>query len=152
MIDSKALRRRAASVCVDFGVRGFTVRVGAVQRGVWAHCNFAKRELVFGRALLGCDWVFANQIILHEVAHAVAGPKAGHSKKWMDVARGMGYRLGVVAPYAERIEGEHKWVAVCETGLHSAIRFEKTAEDGELGCGPCLRDGGGDVGVFWDRL
>jgi hypothetical protein len=70
----------------------------------------------------------------------------------MDVARGMGYRLGVVAPYAERIEGEHKWVAVCETGLHSAIRFEKTAEDGELGCGPCLRDGGGDVGVFWDRL
>lgn len=149
---SKALKRRAAAVCVDFGVRGYSIRVGAVRSGTWAHCDTVNRELVFGRALLSCDWVFVNQIILHEVAHAIAGAAAGHSRRWMDTARSMGYRLGVTAPYGERILGEHKWVAVCETGQHSAIRYERGGADGEIGCGPCLRSGAGDVGVFWERL
>lgn len=149
---AKSLRRRAAAVMVDFGVRGYTVRVGAVQRGTWAHCDYSKRELVFGRALLSCDWVFANQIVLHEVAHILSGPTAGHSKRWMDTARAMGYRLGAVVPYTERVPGVHRFVAVCETGQHSAIRYRQTAENGELGCKPCLESGAGDVGVNWERL
>lgn len=152
MISSKGLRRRAAAVMVDFGVRGFTVRLGAVQRGTWAHCDYAKRELVFGRALLWCDWVFVNQIILHEVAHALAGTGAGHGPSWLATARAMGYRLGVVVPYTERILGVHKWVAVCETGMHSAIRYTKRAENGVLACKPCFESGAGDVGVLWERL
>lgn len=152
MIDSKALKRRACTVMVDLGVRGFSARVGRVPYGVWAHCDYTRRELVFGRSLLRCDWVFANQIILHEVAHAEAGASAGHSRKWLDVARAMGYRLGVAVPYSEPIAGVHKWVAVCATGQHSAIRFERGAEDGVMGCGKCVEAGAGDVGVFWDRL
>lgn len=153
MIESKALRRRACAVMVDFGVSGFSARVGRSQRGSWAHCDYEAREIVLNRSLLWCDWVFVNQIILHEVAHAAAGASAGHTKKWMDVARAMGYRLGVKVPYSNPIKGApHKWVAVCATGQHSAIRFERGAEDGVLGCGPCLETGAGDVGVFWDRL
>jgi hypothetical protein len=152
VIRSNALKRRACAVMVDFGIRGYTARVGFVKPGTWAHCNPNRKELVFGRALLHCDWVFVNQIILHEAAHAMAGAGAGHSKKWLDTARAMGYRLGAVVPYTERVEGTHKWVAVCETGQHSAIRYERGAEDGVLGCGPCLRSGAGDVGVFFTAL
>lgn len=151
MIESKRIRYRAATVMVDYGVRGYTVRVGRVPAGVWAHCDYAKRELVFGRALKWCDWVFVNQIILHEVAHILAGAGAGHSKRWMDVARAMGYRMGAKVPYV-RVPGGHKWVAVCETRQHSSIRYERGAEDGVLGCRPCLESGGGDVGVLWERL
>ena len=33
-----------------------------------------------------------NQTMLHEVAHALAGHKAGHSKKWRDIASSIGYQ------------------------------------------------------------
>lgn len=152
MIRSKSLKRRAAAVMVDFGVRGYSVRVGAVRRGTWAHCDYQARELVFGRALLWCDWIFVNQIVLHEVAHIVAGAGAGHSKRWMDTARAMGYRLGAVVPYTERVLGTHRFVAVCETGQHSAIRYRQAAENGVLACRPCFESGAGGVGVLWERL
>jgi hypothetical protein len=152
VISSKGLRRRAAAVMVDFGVRGYSVRVGAVQRGTWAHCDYTKREIVFGRALLWTDWIFVNQIILHEVAHAIAGTSAGHGPSWMTTARAMGYRLAAKVPYADRVVGVHRWVATCETGMHSAIRYTRAAADGVLGCKPCVESGAGDVGVFWERL
>jgi hypothetical protein len=152
VISSKGLRRRAEVVAADYGVRGYTVHVGAVQTGTWAHCDFARKRLVFGRSLLGCDWVFVNQIILHEVAHALAGSSAGHGGKWMKTARAMGYRLGPVVPYAHRIPGVHRWVAVCETRAHSAIRYSQAADDGQLLCRKCWDEGIGVVGVLWERL
>ena len=32
-----------------------------------------------------------HQVLLHEVAHALAGPKAGHGPQWKAVARDLGY-------------------------------------------------------------
>lgn len=151
MIAASALRKRTAAVMVSFGVKGYSVRVGRAATGAWAHCDQTRKEIVLGRELRDCDWVFVNQIILHEVAHAIAGG-AGHSREWLKTARAMGYRLGVQVPYNSPIEGEHKWVAVCATGAHSAIRYEKTSEDGESICGMCQDTGGGDVLVFWERL
>lgn len=151
-IAPSALRRRVAAVMVSYGVRGFTVRVGRSKAGSWAHCDFAGRELVFSVRLLESDWVFANQIILHEVAHALAGPKAGHGKVWRDTARAMGYRLGAKVPYDNPQRVEHHWAVTCATGLHSAVRHDKTFEDGAKKCGKCFEDGGGDVLLFWEAL
>lgn len=150
-MDAKALKRRAAGVCVDFGVWGYSVRVGSPMAGAWAHCDYERREIVFSRMLLQCDWVFVNQIILHEVAHAVAGQAAKHGKGWMKTARAMGYRLGVRVPYVA-VPAGHKWVARCMTGQHSSIRYERGAADGVLGCRPCMESGGGDVGIVWEEL
>jgi hypothetical protein len=152
VISSRSLQRRAAAVMVDLGVRGYSVRVGRVPAGVWAHCDYTKRELVFGRSLRSCNWVFVNQIILHEVAHAMAGAVAGHSREWLSTARAMGYRLGVTIPYSGGVDHGHQWAAVCATGQHSAMRYERGAEDGESICGPCLESGAGDVGVYWEKL
>ena len=33
-----------------------------------------------------------RQTLLHEIAHAVCGPKEGHSKKWLASAKRIGYR------------------------------------------------------------
>lgn len=151
MITKQAVRRRVAALMIDFGIKGYTVRVGRASLGAWAHCDPVKREIVMGEKLLSCDWVFINQIALHELAHVLAGPRAGHGKKWLEIARGMGYRLGARVPY-ERVGGEHKWVAVCQTGEHSAIRYEKTSEDGATLCQKCWDNGAGAVRVFWDKL
>lgn len=150
MITKQGLKRRCAAVMIDFGVKGYTVRVGRAPGTAWAHCNISKREIVLHPRLMGTDWVFANQIILHEVAHALYG-KGGHGKEWMQIARGMGYRLGAKVPAPAPLPGEHKWVAVCETGLHSAIRYERGV-DGAVLCRPCWDSGAGEVMVFWDRL
>ena len=151
-ISPAALRRRAASVMVSFGVRGYSVRVGRPTVASWAHCNFVKRELVFSAQLLDTDWVFVNQIILHEVAHALTGVTAGHGKKWRDTAAAMGYRLGAKVPYSNPQRVEHKWAVTCETGAHSAMRHERTFGDREVKCGKCKDDGGGDVWLFWEAL
>jgi predicted SprT family Zn-dependent metalloprotease len=147
-----ALRKRVAAVMVSFGVKGYTVRVGRSMLNSWAHCNFVKRELVFNANLLDTDWVFVNQIILHEVAHALAGVTAGHGKKWRDTAHAMGYRLGAKVPYSNPQREAYTYAVTCETGLHSAMRHAKTFADGGKLCGKCWEDGAGEVLLFWEAL
>ena len=151
-MERSALRRRAAAVLVSYGVSGFTVRVGSIRAAAWAHCDFTRREIVFDPMLLGCDWVFANQIILHEVAHAIAGPQARHGRKWLDTARAMGYRLGAKVPRTDPQTIPHHWAVTCATGAHSAIKHERTYPDGAKLCRPCYESGGGEVMVFWEAL
>lgn len=149
-ISRQALSRHVTGLMVDFGVKGYGVKFGRLE-GAWAHCDFAKHELKFNPTLLGCDWVFANQIALHEVAHALAGP-VGHGHEWLHTARRMGYRLGVRVEYGSPINGQHKWVARCLTGQHHAIRYERGAADGALMCLPCFDSGAGEVPVLWEAL
>lgn len=137
---------------VDYGVTGYAVRVGRV-KGAWAQCDYRNRELVFDPVLLWCDWVFINQVVLHEVAHVIAGSRSGHNSKWLNTARAMGYRLGPVVPYRDRVIGVHRWVATCATGEHSAIRYERNEDaDVVVLCGKCSESGAGDVEVSWERL
>lgn len=150
MITRGAVRRRVAALMIDYGLHGFSVRVGRLN-GVWAHCDYAAREIVMNVSLLRTDWVFIDQIARHEVAHGIAGAGAGHSKGWMEVARAMGYRLGAVVPYDKPVRGAiHRWVERCETGMHSAIKFER-GKDGVY-CGPCHESGSGLVLVGWETL
>jgi hypothetical protein len=148
VIEERAVRRRVAALMIDYGLKGYSVRVAKL-KGEWAHCNFDDREIVMSRALLDTDWILIDQVARHEVAHGLAGRKAGHSKRWLETARAMGYRLGVKVPYVP-VEGLHKWVERCETGMHSAIKYER-GKDG-LYCGPCHEDGAGLVEVFWEAL
>lgn len=150
-ISRAALSRHTLALMADFGVSGYGVKFGRLS-GAWAHCDYNRKELKFHPSLLECDWVFANQIALHEVAHALAGPRAGHGRDWMKTARGMGYRLGVTVAYSSPINGEHKWVARCLVGQHHAIRYERGAADGELMCLPCFEGGAGEVPVLWEAL
>jgi SprT protein len=137
---------------IDYGVAGYTIRV-ARTRGAWAHCDFTNKELVFNPSLLWTDWVFVNQIILHEVAHAIAGRWSGHGRKWEQTARAMGYRLGAIVPYRERVPGVHRWVSTCATGQHSAMRYKEHSDpEVQLLCRPCYDSGAGEVDVRWERL
>jgi predicted SprT family Zn-dependent metalloprotease len=76
-----------------------------------------------------------RQVLLHEVAHALSGPNAGHNKKWKDTATRIGYRH-------EKISGEEignataKFVGTCPNG-HKAFRHRKPKS--ELSCSRCAR-------------
>jgi len=76
-----------------------------------------------------------HQVLLHEVAHALAGPKAGHGPRWKAIAEDLGYegkRLhdGAIAhEYAP-------WVGTCPAG-HTHYRYRKPVKP--LSCGACSR-------------
>ena len=64
-----------------------------------------------------------DQVMRHEIAHALAGPKAGHGVKWKRIATSLGY-------HHKRISGEQignataKLVGTCPNG-HTVYRHRK---------------------------
>lgn len=58
--------------------------------------------------------------ILHEIAHAIAGPRAGHGPLWREVARRIGCSAQRCVPAeAPRVPGA--WVGVCPAGHTSEL-------------------------------
>jgi len=76
-----------------------------------------------------------HQILLHEVAHALAGARAGHGPRWRTVAADLGYvgsRLHD-GPVATDLA---PWVGVCPAG-HEHHRYRRPTRP--LACGRCGR-------------
>ena len=74
-----------------------------------------------------------DQVLRHEVAHAIAGPKAGHSTKWKKIATEIGYQH-------KKISGDEignataKLIGVCPNG-HTVYRHRKPKT--ALSCSKC---------------
>lgn len=73
------------------------------------------------------------QVVLHEIAHGICGKKAGHTKKWLTVAKSIGYR-------AEKFTGTQiaaetaRWVGTCAAG-HAHYRYRKPTRP--MSCALC---------------
>lgn len=97
-------------------------------------CNYTHRRISVSRYLAAkFDDDEIHQVLLHEVAHAMAGSAAGHGPRWKKVARDLGYegsRLhdGVIATELA------PWVGVCPGG-HEHFRYRKPVR--ALACGKC---------------
>ncbi|MDQ2758682.1 MAG: SprT-like domain-containing protein [Actinomycetota bacterium] len=76
-----------------------------------------------------------RETILHEVAHALAGPRAKHGPRWRAIAHSIGSTgercLDEAAP---RIEGP--WIGICPTG-HRLTRHRRPTR--VVTCGQCTR-------------
>jgi len=82
-----------------------------------------------------------HDTVLHEIAHALAGPRYGHDATWRAIARRIGASgLRTVAPDAPTIETD--WVGTCPVG-HTLRRHRRPA--GIRSCARCTR-------VFDDRF
>jgi SprT protein len=76
-----------------------------------------------------------HQVLLHEVAHALAGPKAGHGPRWKATARELGYegkRL-LDTPIASELA---PWVGSCPNG-HQVYRHRRPSK--VMSCARCSR-------------
>jgi predicted SprT family Zn-dependent metalloprotease len=97
-------------------------------------CNFSEKRITVSRYLAGrYEDDEVHQILLHEVAHALAGPSAGHGPKWKATARELGYvgkRLHDGAIASELAP----WVGTCPAG-HVHYRYRKPTRP--LSCGRC---------------
>lgn len=97
-------------------------------------CNYTDKRITISRYLVDIHSVDETmQVVLHEVAHAMSGKVAGHSKVWLATAKSIGYR-------AERFTGKEiaeetaAWIGVCPQGhRHYRYRQPKTP----MSCGVC---------------
>ena len=99
-------------------------------------CNYTNRRISVSRYLASrYEDDEIHQVLLHEVAHALAGTRAGHGPRWRKVATDLGYegkRLHDGAIASELAP----WVGTCPAG-HSHYRYRRPTR--ALACGVCSR-------------
>ncbi|UOE42666.1 SprT-like domain-containing protein [Agromyces larvae] len=99
-------------------------------------CNYTQRRITVSRYLAaryGDDEI--HQILLHEVAHALAGERAGHGPKWAQIAAGLGY-IGRRTHDGAVVHELAPWVGRCPAG-HVHYRYRPPVR--ALSCGLCRR-------------
>jgi len=99
-------------------------------------CDYGRRRISIS-ALLAPGWSDAQleQIVLHEVAHALAGKAAGHGPRWERTARGIGYTGGRTHSLPVATE-QYRWVGQCPSG-HTVYRFRRPTRGSS--CARCSR-------------
>ena len=99
-------------------------------------CNYTDKRITVSRHLAGrYEDDEIHQILLHEVAHAMAGPKAGHGPRWKAVASELGYE-GKRTHDGEIAHELAPWVGTCPRG-HVHYRYRQPTR--LLACGKCGR-------------
>lgn len=87
-------------------------------------CSYDRKRITVSRLLAArYDDDEIHQVLLHEVAHAIAGPRAGHGPRWKAVAAELGYE-------GKRLHGGAiadelaPWIGQCPAG-HVHYRYKR---------------------------
>lgn len=102
-------------------------------------CSFRRRVISLSRPLAQLTTeADVRDTILHEIAHALAGPTAGHGRVWKLMAMAVGARpercasaeaLGIELPRG-------KWTGTCPAG-HTVTRHKRLRKGRVLSCSRC---------------
>ncbi len=99
-------------------------------------CNFNTKHITVSRYLAArYEDDETHQILLHEVAHALAGPRAGHGPLWKSIAKDLGYD-GKRTHDGEIADELAPWIGTCPSG-HVHYRYRQPTR--ALACGLCGR-------------
>lgn len=99
-------------------------------------CDYTAKRITVSRYLAThFDDDEIHQVLLHEVAHAMAGPKSGHGAKWKVIARDIGY-VGRRTHDGTVADTLAPWVGTCPGG-HEMFRYRKPTRP--MSCGRCSR-------------
>jgi len=111
-------------------------------------CNYTTKRITVSRYLAArYEDDEIHQVLLHEVAHALAGTRSGHGPRWKAVAAELGYegkRLhdGAIADELA------PWVGTCPAG-HLHYRYRRPNR--QLACGRCSRRFDPANAISWVR-
>ena len=137
-----------ANALIDLHLdRGWTFRFDNAKTRAGL-CNYTDKRISVSRYLAArYEDDEIHQVLLHEVAHAIAGTRAGHGPKWKAVAKELGYdgkRLhdgDIASEFAP-------WVGTCPAG-HVHYRYRKPARP--LSCGKCSRRFSSANAIRWEQ-
>jgi len=97
-------------------------------------CDHARRRITMSRHLAAAwDDDEVHQILLHEVAHAMAGSRAGHGPVWRRTAAELGYVGGRTHDGPVAVD-QARWIGRCPAG-HEHHRFRRPTRS--VSCARC---------------
>lgn len=99
-------------------------------------CNYTHKRISVSKYLAArYEDDEIHQVLLHEVAHAMAGTRAGHGPRWKAIAADLGYEGKRLHDGA--IANEFApWVGTCPAG-HEHFRYRQPTR--ALACGKCSK-------------
>jgi len=99
--------------------------------------NFKYKTISLSRELTRLnDTARVRNTILHEIAHAMVGPKFGHGPVWQRQAKAIGCDAQRAADPRQMQTVKAPWVGVCPNG-HTSQRHRMTAKAQKVSCGQC---------------
>lgn len=99
-------------------------------------CSYTNKRITVSRYLASrYEDDEIHQVLLHEVAHALAGTRAGHGVQWKIVAADLGY-VGKRLHDGTIANDLAPWVGTCPVG-HVHYRYKRPTRP--LACGKCSR-------------
>lgn len=109
-------------------------------------CNFSKNQISVSRhfAVNATEEEF-EQVVLHEIAHALAGHGAGHGEFWQFIARAIGYTGG--RKTAAKMAVTAPWQGVCPAG-HKHERHKRPTTT--VSCGACSKKFSQEHIISWE--
>lgn len=107
--------------------RGWTqVLDNSVQR--FGLCNYRTKRLSFSRHLVQLNGIErCRDAILHEIAHALVGPGAGHGPVWRAMCRKIGAKPERCYSAATTVTVPDRWVGTCPN-CASTVGRQRLAE------------------------
>ncbi|MBF4608060.1 SprT-like domain-containing protein [Curtobacterium sp. VKM Ac-1393] len=111
-------------------------------------CDFARKRITVSRHLAArFSDHDVEQVLLHEVAHALAGARAGHGPKWKRTAAAIGYTGSRLhdGPIASELA---PWIGTCPAG-HEHFRYRTPTRP--LACARCSRRFDARNAIVWRR-
>ena len=122
-------------------VDGWTAVVNHRTKRRLGRCRYSQKVIEVSAWILA-DPVEARDTILHELAHALAGPEAGHGPVWKAWAVKVGAKPEQYACLSETLRAvpRHKWKSACMKCGHEyrRIRLSKRLKL-TAHCGLCKR-------------
>lgn len=111
-------------------------------------CDYTRKRISVSRYLAArYDDDTNHQTLLHEVAHAMAGPAAGHGAAWKRTARAIGY-VGGTTHHGETAQELAPWVGTCPAG-HTAYRHRRPTR--QASCVKCAPHFDARFVFSWER-
>jgi predicted SprT family Zn-dependent metalloprotease len=111
-------------------------------------CNYDKKRISVSKLLAArYEDDEIHQVLLHEVAHALAGAGAGHGPRWKKIARDLGYE-------GKRLHGGAiadelaPWIGHCPNG-HVHYRYKRPTR--VVSCAKCSRRFDPRFQIAWEK-
>jgi SprT protein len=145
--DSKWVEQRATTLLHRHNLSSWSFRFDNAKTR-FGQCDHSRRCISLSRHLsFSGSEDEVEQVLLHEIAHALAGAREGHGPRWLGIARSLGYRGG--RTHTADIATEHaKWRGVCPVG-HEVIRFRKPSK--KMSCAKCSKRFSDDYLIVWKQ-